>query len=471
MNNVASYFEQAELAFAAYFNLSPGMAIDDYELALRDDGDGMTPTQAAAFASRWEVIDQYTHSHSEVLPTYDDAGNLTGYATLTTSNGLSVTVFKDKVTGKRHVAIRGTEFTDIGDLTADGGILLHGIPELSEQYQALKSKIEAWQSNGTLTGTFTVTGHSLGGWLAGGLAQDFAGSVEHTYLYNTPGVEGALDGILQQLNEALGTSFASAPSLANLTNIRASTGISPIAGLGLPLSQPIGIHIEDQKLFDALLPGGADTPLSLNHSQRVLTDSLALYALFARIDPDVSVESISKIIKAASAKNGNTLETTLDALRTLFQQNYQYGHLDYDAVPTLDSGTAASRDDFYTKLHSLTAWWEASPFTALTIEPLSTLGREQIVARAKLDTAEGQAYRYALYKLNPFAVTGSSVLYDGINAHDELDLYDPASGTGALTEFSHVVFGSENNDVLTGWGKADRLYGGVANEAVWKEAA
>jgi len=69
MNNVASYFEQAELAFAAYFNLSPDMAIDDFELALRDDGDGMSPTQAAAFASRWEVVDQYTHSHTEVLPT------------------------------------------------------------------------------------------------------------------------------------------------------------------------------------------------------------------------------------------------------------------------------------------------------------------------------------------------------------------------------------------------------------------
>lgn len=50
------------------------------------------------------------------------------------------------------------------------------------------------------------------------------------------------------------------------------------------------------------------------------------------------------------------------------------------------------------------------------------------------DTADGQAYRYALYKLNPFAVTGSTVLYDGINAHDQLTRYNPATGSGALTD-------------------------------------
>ena len=152
----------------------------------------------------------------------------------------------------------------------------------------------------------------------------------------------------------------------------------------------------------------------------------------------------------------------------------------------------------------------------------------------------GQAYRYALYKINPFAVTGSTALYDGINAHNELKLYSPTSGSGAFTEqylkdraamlawklkfgtndtapvgdtfvqpqggtpfyfedftsnaistkmrigggdsvdavmsrplgdFNLVVFGSDNSDVLTGQGKDDRLNGGAANAAVWKEAA
>ena len=139
-------------------------------------------------------------------------------------------------------------------------------------------------------------------------------------------------------------------------------------------------------------------------------------------------------------------------------------------------------------------------------------------------SAYRQAYRYALYKLNPFVVTGSSALYDGINAHGELNRYNPATGTGNLTDqylkdraamltwklkfgthdtqpvgdtfvqpqggtpfyfedftsnaittkmrigggdsvdavmsrplgdFKLIVFGSENDDVLTGQGKAD----------------
>jgi hypothetical protein len=131
------------------------------------------------------------------------------------------------------------------------------------------------------------------------------------------------------------------------------------------------------------------------------------------------------------------------------------------------------------------------------------------------------------------AVTGSWVLYDGINAHNELKLYTPTSNTGRFTEqylkdraamlswklhfgthdtepvgdtfvkpqsgtpfyfedftsnaittkmrigggdsvnavmsrplgdFRLIVFGSEYNDVLTGQGKEDRLYGGTGDD-------
>jgi len=169
MNGILDYYDQAMLALAAYSNLVAGMSgMEDegYKAALQAGGSGLSPTQASSFASKWKVIDQYTYS--EQIPVYDDGGNITSY--ITSSNGLSVTIFEDIATGERHVAIRGTELADIGDLAADGGIILHGVPQLSEQYQALKTQIEAWQSNGTLAGTFTVTGHSLGGWLAAGLA-------------------------------------------------------------------------------------------------------------------------------------------------------------------------------------------------------------------------------------------------------------------------------------------------------------
>lgn len=352
MSNVTTYFEQAQLALAAYSNLAPGMTRDDYELALRDDGKAMTPTQAAAFAAKWSVVAQY-----------NDA-----------ATSLSATVFQEIATGKHYLAIRGTDPTDIGDLLADGGILLHGIPDLSDQYQSLHAKVVEWQTNGVLPGAFTVAGHSLGGWLAEGLAVDFAASIEHTYVYNSPGLFGAGFGdLMQQINDALGTSFLSVPTLANLTNIRASDGLSLIAGLGQPLSPPIGILIEDQTQPDI-----GDPAASRNHSQRALVDSLSLYALFAKIDPGASVDAITKIIESASAKNGDTLERTLDALRTLFQQNYQYGHLYYDATPTLSGDTPTGRDDYYSNLQSLQTWWDASPFTALTLTPLAELSAGQI---------------------------------------------------------------------------------------------
>lgn len=60
MNSTVTYFEQAELALAAYSNLTSGMTDAAYKLALIDDGKGMTSAQASAFAAKWNVVDQYT---------------------------------------------------------------------------------------------------------------------------------------------------------------------------------------------------------------------------------------------------------------------------------------------------------------------------------------------------------------------------------------------------------------------------
>ena len=193
------YFGHAELALAAYAFLDSGKPSKP---ALIDAG--MSDVQAENFATKWIVVEQYTHSEIEEVPVYDDGGNIISYITRTVSNGLSVTVFEDAATGARHVAIRGTEITDLGDLTADGGILLHGTPNLSGQYQSLKSKIEEWRASGVLADPFTVTGHSLGGWLASGLAIEFADTIEHTYLYKSPGIaETEPESLLQQIKDAL----------------------------------------------------------------------------------------------------------------------------------------------------------------------------------------------------------------------------------------------------------------------------
>jgi Ca2+-binding RTX toxin-like protein len=507
MSVITEYYKEAELALASYANLTGGMSNTDYINALR--AAAFSAAQASAFAAKWNVVTQYTDPVT----------------------GVSATVFQAVAGGPNYIAIRGTELDDPGDIAAAGIILTGFIPlDLAAQYILLKTQVQSWLSDGTLAADFSVSGHSLGGYLAIGLEADFGTSIGQAYLYNAPGLNGVLGSGTAPILEAFGITAPVDPS--KILNIKADAGISPIAGVGAQVAPTIDIHIENQFLSDV-----GDAPLSFNHSQRVLTDALALYAMFARIDPAASVESITEIIKASSAQNGNTLETSLDALRTLFQQNYQYGQLDYDAVPTMTGDSAAGRDDYYVNLQSLQTWWEASPFnaTGLSITPLAEYGGAQIAAMAMADDADGQAYRYALYKLNPFAVTGSTALYDGINVHGELSRYNPATGTGSFTDqyltdrafmlswklqfgthdtepvgdtygqpqsgtpfyfedftndsitikmrigggdsvnavmgrplgdFNLIVFGAENNDAVTGQGKADRLYGGAGDDTL-----
>src|SRR3546814_3456546 len=58
MNSLANYLNHAELALAAYADLSPSMSKFQYEEALKQNGKGMSATQAADFASRWHVLEQ-----------------------------------------------------------------------------------------------------------------------------------------------------------------------------------------------------------------------------------------------------------------------------------------------------------------------------------------------------------------------------------------------------------------------------
>lgn len=125
MSTIIKSFKQAELALAAYSNLAPGISGNPYTDTLEDDV-GMSSLQAAAFASKWTVLDQYTPT--EQVPVYANFGVIVDYVEQYT--GLSVTVFEEVATGKRYLAIRGTEpstqlfkdFVEAND--ADSGCLM-----------------------------------------------------------------------------------------------------------------------------------------------------------------------------------------------------------------------------------------------------------------------------------------------------------------------------------------------------------
>jgi len=183
---ISEYFMQAELAQASYAGLTIG-AISDAGLdALRDDA-GMSIRQAKFFATNWTVIDQYD---GMVEKTYvDEFGDTQIFLD---STGLSVTIFENK-DGDQTLAIRGTEISDINDIVSDAvNIAILGTTKYQAQYAALSTKVHEWLNSGVLKSGFSVTGHSLGGFLATGLTAEFGSSIKHTYLYNAPGVDGIM---------------------------------------------------------------------------------------------------------------------------------------------------------------------------------------------------------------------------------------------------------------------------------------
>ena len=218
MSNLEASTKQAEFALAAYANWDVDMSESQYAAALRDSGRGLSNTQALHFVDTYAVAAQYN----------DD------------SNGLSVTVFTD-TSGNNYLAVRGTD--DLNDVLSDlVDIALLGSTLLQAQYTSLKAKVTEWIDNGILSSSFTVTGHSLGGFLATRLTAAFAANVSHTYLYNSPGVGGLASGILT----ALGVT-ATTVDPAKFSNIKAEAGPSLIAGLGAQVSTPIYIEIAKPK--------------------------------------------------------------------------------------------------------------------------------------------------------------------------------------------------------------------------------
>ncbi|MBE0613463.1 MAG: hypothetical protein IH604_07350 [Burkholderiales bacterium] len=375
MPAISDYFKQAQLALAAYADLLPGLA-NAAELQRA----GFSFSQANQYLDNWRVVDQFRDSNS----------------------GLSATVFHEISTGRRYLAIRGTN--DLLDLATDIiSVALVGTTVLQRQYLTLRATVRTWIDNGILPGSFTVTGHSLGGFLAVGIAAEFSAHVEHAYLYNAPGLNGVLGIVTAPILRALG--IAAPVASAKLANVRADTGISPIAGLGAQLALPIRIVIEDQFNSDVVNP-----PAARNHSQEPLTDTLELYALFGAVDPAIGVSQIGELLKAASAQNNRSLEDSLDALRRIFG---------FDQ--TTETGL---RESFFSNLYDL----QANPIfrsiantesglnaSAGRIASLVGMDVMQIASHAKSDFG----YLYALSTLSPFAVRRADSVFEATHG----DLY------------------------------------------------
>lgn len=513
--DVTKAYRMALLAEASYVDFDParrsGGSYDEaaVESLLMDHG--LTGDQASFFIERWKVVDH--------LPN--------------TSSGLSATVLQSKTeAGAFVIAVRGTEgapftpsgaidwSTNIGDIGADGIAMEQGI-DLLNYYLRLSTPVgsqapqyavhDTWLFNrvevaapagglGLLANGLSaldLTGHSLGGHLALTLSRMIPASVRDVHTFGAPGFGTGLAPATHQIDwfyDSLGNAQAAAGQTVTVGQFpldRISSFANPrdpVAGLGALPDEvfPLASELDTTSPLHRVLSA---------HSIGNVADTLAVAALFQKIDAYVTADTLFRIFESSTVDSRNSLEATVGALGRLFDRHYP------GEVPAWNE-----RTELHRYLDELAKVLPAGG--NFKIESLWGQRADTLVKQARVDVA----YRYALANLSPFAVTGDSAIYQ---PHAGLDLYDPVSRQGDLTAawladraqmlvkslargfgdasligpvrqeymdlglgvIHHVdstnahpaeryLFGAATDDRLAGGTAADRLYGAAGNDTL-----
>ncbi|MCU7890862.1 MAG: hypothetical protein KZQ78_04280 [Candidatus Thiodiazotropha sp. (ex Ustalcina ferruginea)] len=274
----------------------------------------------------------------------------------------------------------------------------------------------------TAAGLMGVTGHSLGGHLSTALtrlvtgieAQTINGAGFTTGLI--PGLGGDAELNIRNLFGMLGGASSFDPSrILNLYGDKMPEFVTQDNVLGLVQQ---GGH-ESVFIEQSTFLGNV-----LGHSSSQMADSLAVYDLFIQLSASLGTNvpaDLMPVFKAASWKADHSLESLVQSIGRLFGEN--------DTLPEIDD-----REALYIAIRNIRdSMLYQQAMGLVEIVPLTDLSQVDIVNAAKTGE-DAIAYRYALTHLDPFAVTGDAGLYDQHNQNDELELYDPATQTGTLTD-------------------------------------
>ncbi len=433
MTTINNNCEQAQLSIAAYaLELQRGafgFQNTEYVGALRIAG--MSQIQAETFANTYTVIDQFSDSISGFSGTIFDKGGVK-YAAIRGTEGFTFSGYSDWLTNVGEVGPHGIAIRQ--------GIALfnwmqrlyaaEGNPVVQYAFNPIAGTINTTAgaiANGLLAGqpSLSVTGHSLGGHLAMIMSRLAPGLVREVTTFNAPGFD------------IFGTGMTS----ERFFNLLRNAVIGPVTGaIGTIWNGSLMTHLD---VAGDMVHGIGNTPgthkvifsESANqgvydaHLKEPIADSLALYDLFARIDPSLNAtdsaigfSGVAAILGATSSQQSRSLEVALDALRVLFSPP---GIVGVALTPTGD------RNAFYSNLNNAYFKNRISAYTGLlSVGSLAAKDELTLEANAFGDIA----YRYALKELNSFAIVGDNALYELHNQYGELDLYDANARGGTLTQ-------------------------------------
>jgi len=247
----------------------------------------------------------------------------------------------------------------------------------------------------------------------------FATAASQVTVFNAPGFKDTQK--TQDFFARFGSSIPNNPDIQNVIADEANVGSeawSRMAGLHSRPGIAIEIAIENQWLSDEPSP-----PDARNHSQQTLTDALAVHATFERLDSTLTTDKFKGVLAASANGTAASLERLVDTLEVIFGIN---------SIP-LDVGNA-HRDALYQAIYRLQDPQQTPLFDqAAGLVEINLLAGMDAATLANL--AKGNiAYRYALAHLNPFAITGDNALFAQHNTNGELDIYDPSTREGTLTD-------------------------------------
>lgn len=453
MNQVTMLYNEAELALASYATLENGLTDTNAQrAALR--AAGFTTKQAEEFAKRYtEVVTQFNDTATSFSATVfkDTSGNLT----LAIRGTLELTGNpNDLIPTDANIALNGAGYDQIvamynwwtrasapagqtvqqyglvgyvptGGSSRPNGVALYVNAAGVVFYLTSASAVSA---TGELVSGLAsdadhrvdVTGHSLGAHLSLAFNTLFPGITNKAIGFDTPGFTNTTTN--QQFFAMLRGQVPVAANSANVTNVladEAHVGQQPfnaIAGLHHPPGTTVNLSIENQWRSDE--PNPFAPPW--NHSQAILTDSLAVFNLLRQLAPTLSTADYKTILNKAAEGTSASYERIVDVLEALCGINI---------TPLLVGNS--NRDALYNAIYGLQAnTTYAALVGQMQIVPTDASSGSLMNLAINADVG-AMAYRYALKELNPFVIFGPGDFYQSHNQHGELDLYNTASTTPA----------------------------------------